>query len=76
MNDVLFVFFICHLQLLTEPRFRAIDKIKTIGSIYMGAVGLTPSLMIEVRNARLNEDGGFKSVTITLTKSKFEFSNL
>ncbi len=29
-------------QLVGDERFRAIDKIKTIGSTYMAAVGLIP----------------------------------
>ncbi|XP_059470227.1 Ca(2+)/calmodulin-responsive adenylate cyclase isoform X2 [Neocloeon triangulifer] len=33
-------------ELLTEDRFRAIDKIKTVGSTYMAAVGLIPELKI------------------------------
>lgn len=33
-------------QLLGEERFRAIDKIKTVGSTYMAAVGLIPELRI------------------------------
>ncbi|XP_069111853.1 uncharacterized protein [Argopecten irradians] len=32
---------------LNEPRFRGIDKIKTIGSTYMAAVGLMPDMMIQ-----------------------------
>ncbi|GAB1599505.1 uncharacterized protein LOC115219753, partial [Argonauta hians] len=43
LNEIIFDFD----ELLTEPQFCAIDKIKTIGSIYMGAVGLMPTLMIE-----------------------------
>lgn len=34
------------LQLLGEERFKAIDKIKTVGSTYMAAVGLMPDLRI------------------------------
>ncbi|KAF4516837.1 hypothetical protein B566_EDAN006232 [Ephemera danica] len=33
-------------ELLGEERFRAIDKIKTVGSTYMAAVGLIPELRI------------------------------
>jgi adenylate cyclase 1 len=33
-------------QLLGEERFKAIDKIKTVGSTYMAAVGLMPDLRI------------------------------
>ena len=41
-------------DLLGEDRFRAIDKIKTIGSTYMAAVGLVP----EFRICEDSEDGG------------------
>ncbi|KAK7110092.1 hypothetical protein V1264_014020 [Littorina saxatilis] len=34
-------------EILDEPQFQAVDKIKTIGSTYMGAVGLMPHLLIE-----------------------------
>ncbi|CAB3384407.1 Hypothetical predicted protein [Cloeon dipterum] len=34
-------------ELLAEDRFRAIDKIKTVGSTYMAAVGLIPELKIQ-----------------------------
>ncbi|XP_071108871.1 adenylate cyclase type 1-like [Haliotis cracherodii] len=34
-------------ELLNEPRFRAIDKIKTIGSTYMTAIGLMPEHLIQ-----------------------------
>ncbi|CAI9735925.1 adenylate cyclase type 1-like [Octopus vulgaris] len=47
LNEIIFDFD----ELLTESRFCAIDKIKTIGSIYMGAVGLMPTLMIEDTDA-------------------------
>lgn len=33
-------------DLLSEERFKAIDKIKTVGSTYMAAVGLMPELRI------------------------------
>lgn len=42
-------YFLIHLslfQLLGEERFKAIDKIKTVGSTYMAAVGLMPDLRI------------------------------
>ncbi|KAK3101048.1 hypothetical protein FSP39_000561 [Pinctada imbricata] len=32
---------------LNDPRFRAVDKIKTIGSTYMAAVGLMPEMRIQ-----------------------------
>ncbi|KAL5007029.1 hypothetical protein ScPMuIL_015835, partial [Solemya velum] len=34
-------------ELLNESRFRAMDKIKTIGSTYMAAVGLMPDMTIQ-----------------------------
>lgn len=39
------------LQLLGEDRFKSVDKIKTVGSTYMAAVGLMPEYRI------LDEDG-------------------
>ena len=47
-----------NLQLLGEERFRAIDKIKTIGSTYMAAVGLIPDLRI----LEERDDGGVSSL--------------
>ena len=38
-------------QLLDEDRFRTIDKIKTIGSTYMAAVGLIPDQKIQEDDA-------------------------
>ncbi len=46
-------------ELVGDERFRAIDKIKTIGSTYMAAVGLIP----EFRIAPESEDGGISAVT-------------
>jgi adenylate cyclase 1 len=34
-------------QLLNEDRFQGVDKIKTIGSTFMAAVGLTPDKVIQ-----------------------------
>ncbi|KAL4222045.1 Adenylate cyclase type 1 [Mactra antiquata] len=34
-------------ELLNEPKFRTVDKIKTIGSTYMGAIGLMPEYKIQ-----------------------------
>ncbi|XP_050418013.1 adenylate cyclase type 1 [Patella vulgata] len=34
-------------ELLNAPRFRAIDKIKTIGSTYMASIGLMPEYIIQ-----------------------------
>ena len=41
--------FICGelFQFLDEERFRAVDKIKTVGSTYMAAVGLIPEMRIQ-----------------------------
>ena len=47
------------LKLIGEDRFRAIDKIKTIGSTYMAAVGLIPDYKIAVEK----EDGGISAIT-------------
>ena len=38
-----------YFQLLHEDRFRGIDKIKTCGSTYMAAVGLSPERLIRVK---------------------------
>lgn len=39
--------YVCvYLQLLGDEKFKAIDKIKTVGSTYMAAVGLMPDLRI------------------------------
>ncbi|XP_014661660.1 PREDICTED: adenylate cyclase type 1-like [Priapulus caudatus] len=43
LNEIIFDFD----DLLTEERFAAIDKIKTIGSTYMAAVGLVPEYKID-----------------------------
>lgn len=37
-------FLLCLCQLLDEPQFRCITKIKTIGSTYMAASGVTPDV--------------------------------
>lgn len=37
-------FGLCSRQLLDEPQFRCITKIKTIGSTYMAASGVTPDV--------------------------------
>lgn len=36
-------FFLCLVQLLSKPKFSSVEKIKTIGSTYMAAAGLTHS---------------------------------
>ena len=36
-------------ELLGDERFRAVDKIKTVGSTYMAAIGLIPELRIQVK---------------------------
>lgn len=46
-------------QLIGDERFRAVDKIKTIGSTYMAAVGLIP----EYKIADEKEDGGLSAMT-------------
>ncbi len=45
-------------DLMGDERFRAVDKIKTIGSTYMAAVGLIPEFKI----LDDNEDGGVSAV--------------
>ncbi len=53
-----------------SDRFRAIDKIKTIGSTYMAAVGLIP----EFRIAPESEDGGISAVTYLAQLAEFVFA--
>jgi adenylate cyclase 1 len=57
------------LQLLGEERFRAIDKIKTIGSTYMAAVGLIP----DHRIVNDREDGGASAVAYLAQLVEFVF---
>ena len=56
-------------ELLGDERFRAVDKIKTVGSTYMAAIGLIPELRI-VDDA---EDGGqsARAAIIELTEYIF-----
>lgn len=54
------------LQALNEPRFRAVDKIKTIGSTYMGAIGLMPEMKIQVGSKQLVLGSIFRSYTVFL----------
>ncbi len=56
-------------QLVGDDRFRAIDKIKTIGSTYMAAVGLIP----EYRIAPESEDGGISAITYLAQLVEFVF---
>ena len=53
-----------------EERFRAIDKIKTIGSTYMAAVGLVP----ELRIAEESEDGGVSANAAMTQLAEFVFA--
>ena len=57
-------------DLLGEDRFRAIDKIKTIGSTYMAAVGLVP----EFRISDDCEDGGVSAGAALTQLSEFVFA--
>jgi len=57
-------------DLLGEERFRAIDKIKTIGSTYMAAVGLVP----ELRIAEDTEDGGVSANAALTQLAEFVFA--
>ena len=56
-----------------DERFRAIDKIKTIGSTYMAAVGLIP----EYKIVSEKEDGGISAITYVaqVRISNFKFPN-
>jgi class 3 adenylate cyclase len=75
----IYIFKICRLlneiiadfdELLCEERFRAIDKIKTIGSTYMAAVGLVP----ELRIADEREDGGVSANAAMTELAEFVFA--
>ena len=57
-------------DLLGEERFSAIDKIKTIGSTYMAAVGLVP----ELRIAEDREDGGVSAGAAITQLAEFVFA--
>ncbi|XP_059084540.1 Ca(2+)/calmodulin-responsive adenylate cyclase-like isoform X4 [Tigriopus californicus] len=56
-------------DLVGEERFRAVDKIKTIGSTYMAAVGLIP----EFKVADDKDDGGLSAVTYLSQLVEFVF---
>ena len=56
-------------DLVGEDRFRAVDKIKTIGSTYMAAVGLIP----EYRIADEKDDGGLSARTFMAQLVEFVF---
>ena len=56
-------------DLVGEDRFRAIDKIKTIGSTYMAAVGLIP----DYRIAPESEDGGISAIAYLAQLIEFVF---
>ena len=56
-------------DLVGEDRFRAVDKIKTIGSTYMAAVGLIP----EYRIADEKDDGGLSARTFLAQLVEFVF---
>eukprot|EP00095_Tigriopus_kingsejongensis_P012404 snap_masked-scaffold755_size101758-processed-gene-0.9 protein:Tk12404 transcript:snap_masked-scaffold755_size101758-processed-gene-0.9-mRNA-1 annotation:"adenylate cyclase" len=55
--------------LVGEDRFRAVDKIKTIGSTYMAAVGLIPEFKI----ADDKDDGGLSAITYLTQLIEFVF---
>jgi len=40
-------------QLLEDEQFIAVDKIKTVGNVYMFAVGLKPQCIIDVSDVRI-----------------------
>lgn len=47
-------------QVLSEPRFRSIEKIKTIKSTYMAAAGLKPEY--EVKQTKKKNDFCFENL--------------
>merc|ERR550532_5494 len=57
-------------ELLGDERFRAVDKIKTVGSTYMAAIGLIPELRIldEV------DDGGSSAITAIIELTEYIFA--
>ena len=55
--------------MLGDERFRAIDKIKTIGSTYMAAIGLIPELRIQEER----EDGGVSAITYVTELAEYVF---
>ena len=56
-------------ELLGDERFRAIDKIKTIGSTYMAAIGLIPELRIQDEG----DDGGSSAMTAITELAEYIF---
>jgi len=56
-------------ELLGDERFRAIDKIKTIGSTYMAAIGLIPELRIQDES----DDGGASAMTAITELAEYIF---
>ena len=57
-------------ELLGDERFRAIDKIKTIGSTYMAAIGLIPELRIQDEA----DDGGSSAITSIIELTEYIFA--
>merc|ERR1719186_511347 len=55
-------------ELLGEERFQAIDKIKTIGSTYMAAVGLIPDLRLQ------ENDGGISALHHISSLAEYVFA--
>lgn len=56
-------------QLLDDERFKAIDKIKTVGSTFMAAVGLMPDMRI------LDKDDSANYYMTMLTELVFAFKD-
>lgn len=56
-------------QLLDDERFKAIDKIKTVGSTFMAAVGLMPDMRI------LDKDDSAHYYMTMLTELVFAFKD-
>ena len=55
-------------QVLSEPRFRSIEKIKTIKSTYMAAAGLRPEY--EVNKQQQQQTNIYKQTTSALITQK------
>ena len=57
-------------ELLGDERFRAVDKIKTVGSTYMAAIGLIPELRVQEDT----EDGGSSALAAVVELTEYIFA--
>jgi len=55
MSSIIFFFFTADFdELLSEPKFGSIEKIKTVGASYMAASGLNPGVKARILLPLLN----------------------